>query len=149
MTEVTYVRSLLNELGVDVNDPTPVHVDNKGAVDDSHNKSGRRTRHVNIKFHAVRDAVRHGEVEVIQLADLFTKATSRVVHNAVVPRVMGLTSANSEVVASVRSRPVVDLTDESPGTGTAATAIGAATPVATVRGSHLHATPTRLGRRNC
>ena len=84
-----------------------------------------------------------------QLADLFTKATSRVVHNAVVPRVMGLTSANSEVVGSDRSRPVVDLTDESPGTGTAATAIGVATPVATVRGSRLHATPTKLGRRNC
>ena len=157
MTEVTYVRSLLGELGIDISEPTPVHVDNKGAVDDSHNKSGRRTRHVNIKFHAVRDAVRHGEVKVIkvrggvsadteQLADLFTKATSRAVHNAIVPRAMGLTYLNSEVTASDRSQPVVESTDESRDTGTDATPIGVATPTA---GSTPYTPTSRLGRRNC
>ena len=44
-----------------------MHVDNKGAVDDSYNKSGRRTRHINIKFHAVREAVRHGEIMVVKV----------------------------------------------------------------------------------
>ena len=102
VTEVTYVRSLVRELGVNITEPTPVHVDNKGAVDDSHNKSGRRTRHINIKFHAVREAVCHGEIRVIkvsggvnadseQLGDVFTKSTSRAVHEALVPQIMGET----------------------------------------------------------
>ena len=100
VTEVTYVRSLLDELGIDTSKPTPVHVDNKGAVDDSHNKSGRRTRHVNIKFHAVREAVRHGEVKVVkvrggvsadteQIADMFTKALNRPLFKALRSRIMG------------------------------------------------------------
>ena len=101
VTGVLCVRSLLGELGYPLEGPTKVHVDNKGAVDDSHNKSGRRTRHINIKFHAVRQAVQHGLVLVNkvkggasasteQLADIFTKSTSRVVHESIVPRIIGL-----------------------------------------------------------
>ena len=105
----------------------------------------------------MRDAVRHREVKVIkvrggvsadteQLADLFTKATSRVVHNAIVPRVMGLTNCDSEVTGLDRSQPVVEPTDEPRGTGINATAIGVTTPTAS---SALYASPSRLGRRNC
>ena len=112
---------------------------------------------MNIKFHAVRDAVRHGEVKVIkvrggvsadteQLADLFTKATSRAVHNAIVPRAMGLTHLNSEVTVSDRSQPVVESTDESRGTGTNAASIGVATPTA---GSTPYTPTSRLDRRDC
>ena len=54
----------------------------------------------------MREAVRHGEIAVVkvrggvsadseQIADVFTKATSRVVHEALVPKVMGLSRRSS------------------------------------------------------
>ena len=158
VTEVTYVRSLLDELGIDISKPTPVHVDNKGAVDDSHNKSGRRTRHVNIKFHAVREAVRHGEVKVVkvrggvsadteQIADVFTKATSRVVHDTLIPRIMGLPSRDPKVAGADRSPPAGDPAASPTRARTATATVGGTN--ATARGSILRAPIGRISRRNC
>ena len=75
-----FLRHLLTDLHMpDVNHPTPLWNDNKGAVEWSHNCANKKMRHINIRNMAVRDAQRSSEILVTHLpgtsnvADLFTK----------------------------------------------------------------------------
>ena len=81
-TEIVYLRRLLREMGVDVDAPTVLHVDNLGAVELSkHHKSCARSRHVERRYFKVRELVAHGEIDVRWIdtkenaADLLSKGT--------------------------------------------------------------------------
>ena len=51
---VLYVRSILDELGLDVVDATPMHIDNAGArMMANAQKPTRRTRHLDIRYFAL------------------------------------------------------------------------------------------------
>ena len=78
--QAAWYRMFLEELGYDVRDPIPLHEDNKGAVDLALNPvTGRKSKHIPIKYHAIRGYVEHEQVVLIRtptidmLADGLTK----------------------------------------------------------------------------
>ena len=83
--EAEFYKGMLKEIGIAAEEPINIGVDNKAAVLSAHNSSGKRTRHVNIRFHRVRSgikekriSVRHvrggTSIESEQLADVMTKS---------------------------------------------------------------------------
>ena len=73
------LRSILKEIGLEQTDPTPVFVDNKSCKAAMINPINKKLRHVNVKVHRVRFAIRNGDVVPIWLptdymiADILTK----------------------------------------------------------------------------
>ena len=86
--EIDFYRDFLNELKLgNSNAATTLYVDNRSAVLDAHNTTGRRTRHINLRFHRVRQSVREKTVKILhvrggvstdsmQVADVHTKPTN-------------------------------------------------------------------------
>ena len=73
------------ELGYSVDDPIPIHGDNKGAIDLALNPvTGRRSKHIDIKHHAICRYIEKEHISLIRtpteemVADGFTKSLSRV-----------------------------------------------------------------------
>ena len=81
--DVLFVVNVLESLGIEVEKPIIVRVDNMGAVFMSqNNSSGARTRHVDTRWHFVRELVEDKFIEVVFVkseenkSDLFTKNLS-------------------------------------------------------------------------
>ena len=79
--EVIFVRTLLAEMGLPQDQPTPLAVDNSGAVELSKDrKSCGKTRHIDRRYFKVRELMASGQVVVrhlptdLNVADLLTKA---------------------------------------------------------------------------
>ena len=79
-TEVLFIRSILEFLGLDVEYPIIVHVDNIGAVYLANSACGsNRTKHVDTRYHFVREYVEDGILKIIYVksddndADVMTK----------------------------------------------------------------------------
>ena len=75
-----WLRQLVSELGINTVGPTPIHVDNRAAIElmkDS--KFHACTKHINIKHHYIRDMIKDQGIIVVlcaskeNLADVFTK----------------------------------------------------------------------------
>jgi hypothetical protein len=82
--QAAWYESLFTELGYQVADPIPLHGDNKGAIDLALNPvTGRRSKHIAIKHHAIREYVERGLIDLIRtptgemLADGLTKSLGR------------------------------------------------------------------------
>lgn len=82
--EVVWARGLLKQLNVEQIQPTVLHCDNAAAEQLIKNPVyHRRTKHIDIKFHYIRQIVRDGLLEIRhvssgeQLADMFTKPLTR------------------------------------------------------------------------
>ena len=80
--QATWYWMFLEELGpgYELNDPIPLHGDNKGAIDLALNPvTGRKSKHIPIKHHTIRGYVTNEQVKLIQtptlemLADGLTK----------------------------------------------------------------------------
>ena len=89
MTEATnqaaWYQSFLMELGYKVDDPIPLHGDNKGAIDLALNPvTGRRSKHIAIKHHVIREYIENGTSSLIctptaeMVVDSFIKSLPRV-----------------------------------------------------------------------
>ena len=99
--EIDYFRGFLGELKLgDLTKPTRLYVDNRSAILDAHNTTGRRTRHMNLRFHRVRQSIRDGTVSVdhvrggvatdsMQVADIHTKATNTALFRKFAGNIMG------------------------------------------------------------
>ena len=81
--EIMFLRTLLDELGFTQAQPTIIHEDNKGTRDLAMNPVfHKRTKHIEIRYHSIRERVEQGHVRVNlvesknNIADLLTKATS-------------------------------------------------------------------------
>jgi hypothetical protein len=79
-TESLYIRGLLQEMGVDVNEPTVLYVDNKSAIELAKDrKSCQRSRHIERRFLKLRELVAEGHIIVKYVntndnpADMMTK----------------------------------------------------------------------------
>jgi hypothetical protein len=81
-TEVLWIRSLLRELNQETlcKSPTVINVDNQGAVSIAkRNDVSDRSKHINVKFHFVREQVAEGQVcfryvpSDQNIADILTK----------------------------------------------------------------------------
>jgi hypothetical protein len=82
--QAKWYRMFMEELGYEVNDPVPIIEDNKGAVDLSLKPmTGRKTKHIPLKYHVIRDYVENKDVDIIRtptdevLADGLTKLYAR------------------------------------------------------------------------
>ena len=78
--QAAWYRSFFTEIDYDFRDPILLHGDNKGSIDLALNPvTGRRSKHIPIKFHVVREYVEEGLIDLIRtptlemLADGFTK----------------------------------------------------------------------------
>ena len=77
--EILHVRNLLTFIKVTIEYPIQVQVDNVGAIFLATNYTGKRTRHIDAKYHFIRDYVEDGTVKIQfvktedNLADIFTK----------------------------------------------------------------------------
>ena len=79
---------------------TAINVDNQSATYDAYNRTGKRTRAINIRFHRVRQSIAQRSVRLRkvrggnsckseQIADMFTKALNRPLFKALRSRIMG------------------------------------------------------------
>jgi hypothetical protein len=82
--QAAWYKSFLEELGYTVDEPIPLHGDNKGAIDLALNPvTGRRSKHIEIKHHVIREYVERSTIALIRtptaemLADGFTKPLPR------------------------------------------------------------------------
>jgi hypothetical protein len=79
--QAAWYRSFLAELGYTVDDPIPLHGDNKGAIDLALNPvTGRRSKHIDIRHHVIREYIENGYISLVRtpteemVADGFTKS---------------------------------------------------------------------------
>jgi hypothetical protein len=79
--QAAWYQSFLTELGYSVDDPTPLHGDNKGAIDLALNPvTGRRSKHIAIRHHVIREYIEKGTISLTRtptvemVADGFTKS---------------------------------------------------------------------------
>ena len=69
-------------LGLELSFPLQIHVDNVGALFLAKNYTGKRTRHIDAKYHFLRDYVEDGTIKIefvrseSNMADIFTKNPS-------------------------------------------------------------------------
>ncbi len=82
--QAVWYRTLLEELGYELDSPIQLHCDNKGAVDLALNPvTGRRSKHIPIKHHAIREYVDTSAISLVRiptgemLADGLTKSLPR------------------------------------------------------------------------
>ncbi|KAK4402464.1 Retrovirus-related Pol polyprotein from transposon TNT 1-94 [Sesamum angolense] len=76
-----WLRRILEDMGEKQEEPTTIYCDNKSAIAITKNPvQHSRTKHIDIKYHSLREATTRGEIELKycsteeQLADIFTKA---------------------------------------------------------------------------
>jgi hypothetical protein len=81
--EILFVRQIITFLGTEVALPIIVKVDNIGAIYLATNSTtSQRTRHIDVRYHFVREYVQDGTVKIIFVrsaendADIYTKNTS-------------------------------------------------------------------------
>ena len=79
--QAAWYQSFLTELGYKVDNPIPLHGDNKGAIDFTLNPvTGRRSKHIAIRHHVIREYIENGTISLIctptaeMVADGFTKS---------------------------------------------------------------------------
>lgn len=94
--EAIWLRGLLKELNQVVNKPTIIYEDNQGCiVTATSGKESHKLKHVDIRYHFLRNVIERGDVKVVyistneQIADIMTKALPTVTH-AVLRRKLGL-----------------------------------------------------------
>ena len=82
--ELTWLRNLLTELGLEQPNPSIIHEDNQACIKMATNPViSARNRHFGIKMHWIRDQVATGIVSLVyvptekQLADIFTKILNK------------------------------------------------------------------------
>jgi transposase InsO family protein len=87
LKELLWGRMFFSEVGFKIDGPTILYCDNQGAIELAQNASFHaRSKHINIRYHFIRDGVGKGYVQLSyietaeNLADIFTKALSRTRH---------------------------------------------------------------------
>ena len=98
--EVVWIRQLLADVGLVRSKPTSVFIDNSSARMLAQNPvHHQRSKHIDIKFHWLRDKVADGAVDTVQVstvdqrADFLTKHVPGAVFNAHVDELMVTTSS--------------------------------------------------------
>ncbi|GKB36178.1 hypothetical protein Tco_0881120 [Tanacetum coccineum] len=82
-SEIVWLRWLLVDMGVPISHSTPLHYDNRCAIQIMHNSVfHERTKHIEIGFHFTRHHLQAGTISLLfvpfalQIADVFTKPHS-------------------------------------------------------------------------
>ena len=75
-----WLRGLLTDLGEHLDSPIKIFEDNRGCIGMATNLECKRSKHIDIKHHFIRDAIAKRRIELVhisskkQLADIFTKS---------------------------------------------------------------------------
>lgn len=79
--EAKWIRKLLDELGIECAGPIPIFEDNQSCIVIAEEpREYKRMKHINIKYHFIREVIANGEIELRykptdeQIADMMTKA---------------------------------------------------------------------------
>ena len=65
--QVAWYQSFLTELGYKVDDPIPLHGDNKGTIDLALNPvTGRQSKHIAIRDHVIREYIENGTISLVR-----------------------------------------------------------------------------------
>ena len=82
--EIMFIRSILEFIGVKCKTPITVYCDDIGAIFLAYNaKTGGRTKHIDVKYHYVRECVRGRVIQIVFVksennhSDVFTKNTAQ------------------------------------------------------------------------
>ena len=122
-TEIKFITMLMEEVGVSYPRPAMLLEDNTGAIFILNNDQvGQRTKHIDIKWHHVRDMIKDGDLVVMYVrsednpADIMTKNTKEALYikhvTAMKKGVLVLGQRNREdVVVVVRWSDVVRRSD--------------------------------------
>ena len=88
VTDIMFAKQVLEFLNIPVQLPIEEHVDNVGAMFLAKNATtGQRTRHINVRYHYVREYIKNGQVIIRfvrseeNMADPFTKKTSKEIYS--------------------------------------------------------------------
>ena len=83
VSEMEFVRQVVESMGLKVKLPMTLYVDNTGAIDLAENWSTTgRTKHIDVRFHYLREMNERGMVEIkfvkseLNVSDIFTKNLS-------------------------------------------------------------------------
>ena len=69
--QAMWYRMFMEELGYEANDPIMLHGNNQGSINLSLNPSTRRkSKHIPIKYHVIRDYVEDEHIELIRTSTL-------------------------------------------------------------------------------
>jgi hypothetical protein len=95
--DIVWLRRLLKEIGFTQTKPTTVYEDNMSCIDMVNGKSNHKaSKHINPKFHFVRDQVLLKEINVVHIptgemiADMLTKPLSKIMHNSFANQILNL-----------------------------------------------------------
>src|SRR5262249_7486646 len=78
VNQALWLRKILADMGEEQTEATRINCDNTSAISIA-KVDHARTKHIRIKYHSIREAIKIGEVELVycrteeQLADIFTK----------------------------------------------------------------------------
>jgi len=82
--EILFIRDILTFLGIEIELPITIKVDNAGAIFLANNRAlGQRTKHVDTRYHFVRNYVEDGILKIVYVkgvdndADIMTKNTDK------------------------------------------------------------------------
>jgi hypothetical protein len=94
--EILFIHFLLKGMGVDIKLPIFVRCDNVGAIFMAENSSSEiRTRHIDIRYHFVREHVEYGLIKIVFVkssisdADMFTKNVGKETYEKHVNKFLG------------------------------------------------------------
>jgi hypothetical protein len=82
--DIKFVSQILDSIGIKINYPIYVNVDNVGAIFMAENASATsRTKHVDVRYHFVREFIFEGFIKIVfvktanNTSDIFTKNLSK------------------------------------------------------------------------
>eukprot|EP01119_Soliformovum_irregulare_P002841 TRINITY_DN1309_c0_g2_i1.p1 TRINITY_DN1309_c0_g2~~TRINITY_DN1309_c0_g2_i1.p1 ORF type:complete len:1074 (-),score=203.85 TRINITY_DN1309_c0_g2_i1:206-3268(-) len=95
--DAIHLRHLLQDLRQPVSTPTTIFGDNQGAIAlAKHNNVNARSKHIDIRYHFIRETIANGHVEwtytptETMIADCLTKATPIQVHTSCIDAILGI-----------------------------------------------------------
>ena len=93
----------MESVGIKIELPIVVRCDNVGAIFMAENSSsGVRTRHIDTRYHFVREHIEDGFIKIVfvksreNVADLFTKNVSRDIYAEHVSKILGRVNCDSD-----------------------------------------------------
>lgn len=82
--EVLWLKNILLDMNITINTPINIFEDNQGCIQIAKNPDTKRTKHIDIKHHFIREQINEGVINLVyiptndQLADVLTKGLPRV-----------------------------------------------------------------------